>query len=374
MALGNVTVNALNLAQGAFPTVEKYFLFIGVGPINRNTVQFLNGDSDLDAVLGTAASELKTQISAARNNGGQNWACAAIAVADGTAWSAAVDLAMNANLGVEAVVVCTPVTTGASLTAMQTKAGAINTAFGRRLFFIATTLAIDPTPSTGQTWATYVTALTALTTGINALRVSVVAQIFASSIGIYAGRLCNAAVSVADTPMRVETGPLVGVDVTGLPLDNTGVRYSNAQAKALNDQRFAVPQLYSDYPGVFWSDGQMLDAPAGDYQVVENLRIVDKAARAVRLVLIGLVGNRRFNSSPVGTDWATLQLMRPLREMSKSVKFQGIPFPAEIQAPIDGDILINWVTRTQVQVFIKARPYQVPKDLTANIMLDLTTL
>jgi len=372
MSLGKITVNALNLAQGEFPTVEKYFLFIGTGPINRDTVLFLNTDSNLDTELGPAASELKTQITAARANAGQNWACACVPVLDGSAWSAAVDLAMAQDVRVEAIVVCTPVTTSAQLTAMQTKALDINTAYGRRVFFIAQSIAIDPTPVTGKTWAQFVTLLTALTTGLSAYRVSVVAQIYSNSIGIYAGRLCNYGVSVADTPMRVETGPLVGVDQAGLPVDNAGVKYNNAHAKALNDQRFSVPQLYADYPGVFWSDGQTLDAPAGDYQVIENLRVVDKAARAVRLVLIGLLGNRRFNSTPVGEAWTLTKLMRPLFEMSRSYAFFGIPFPAELKAPVDGDVQIQWVTRTQVNIFMIARPYEIPKDITANIVLDLS--
>lgn len=372
MALGNVTVNALNLSQGAFPTVEKFFLFIGAGPTNRNTVLFLNTNSDLNAELGAASSELKTQVAAARANAGQNWSCAAIPLADGTLWEAAVDMAMNQNVKVEAIVVCTPVTASASLTAMQTKAMAINATYGRRVFFIAQSAAIDPTAGTGQTWAQFITALTAITNAISAYRVSIVPQIFPSAIGIYAGRLCSYGTSVADTPMRVETGALVGVDVNNLPVDKDGIIYSNAHAAALNNQRYSVPQLYADYPGVYWSDGTMLDVPAGDYQVIENLRVVDKAARAVRIVVISLIGNRRFNSTPIGEAWAISKFMRPLFEMSRSYLFQGVPFPAEVKPPLDGDIAINWVTRTQVEVFLKVRPFEIPKDITANIVLDLS--
>jgi hypothetical protein len=372
VSLGKITVNALNLAQGPFPTVEKYFLFIGEGATNQNTIRFLNTDSDLDTELGVGASQIKTQVTAARDNAGQNWACAAIPVADGALWDDAVDLAMNADVRVEAIVVCEPITAQADLTAMQTKALEINTVYGRRVFFIACVAAIDPTPSTGQTWSAYITALAALTSGASAYRVSVVPLIFPAAIGIYAGRLCSYNTSVADTPMRVETGPLVGVGQSDLPADNAGVIYSNAHAEALNNQRYSVPQLYADYPGVFWSDGQTLDAPAGDYQVIENLRIVDKAARMVRIVLISLLGNRRFNSTPIGEAWAISKLMRPLYEMSRSYAFQGIPFPAEIKPPKDGDIAINWITRTQVEIFMIARPFEIPKDITANIVLDLS--
>lgn len=65
-------------------------------------------------------------------------------------------------------------------------------------------------------------------------------------------------------------------------------------------------------------------------------------------------------------------MMRPLREMSRSTVFQGIPFPAELKPPQDGDIVVTWITRTQVEVFMKARPFEIPKEITANIVLDLS--
>ncbi|UOA08605.1 DUF2586 domain-containing protein [Methylobacter sp. S3L5C] len=374
MALGKITVNALNLNQGPFPTVEKYFLFIGMGLTGTDTLLFLNTDSDLDIELGIADSELKTQVKAAKANAGQNWACCAVPVTDGALWESAFDMAMNNNVKIEAVVICTPVLVQADLTAMHTKAEETNATYGRRLFFIAGAIAIDSTPTTGQNWSAYITALTALTVTLAAMRVSVVPYIYPDAVGIYAGRLCNYQTSVADTPMRVNTGSLVGQDQSTLPVDSAGIIYNNAHAKALNDQRFSVPQFYPDYEGVYWSDGSLLDTATGDYTVIENLRVIDKAARAVRLVLIGLVGDRRFNSSPIGTAWAMSKLMRPLFEMSRSTDFQGIPFPAELKSPVDGDIAITWITRTSVNIFIIARPLDIPKDLTANIVLDLSTI
>lgn len=369
MAIPEIVVNALNLSQGEFPTVEKYLLFIGEGATNNDTILFLNTDSDLDVELGAADSEIKRNVEAAKLNAGQNWAAAVIPVADGSLWDAAVDLAMNENVRVEGIVICTPVAAQADLTAMQAKAVEINAEYGRRVFFIAAADAINPAT---QTWAAYITAINDLTDGLSAFRVSVVPYIYNNAVGIYAGRLCNDQVSIADTPMRVRTGSLVGVDQSMLPVDSAGVRYSNAHAKALNDQRFSVPVMFADYEGVYWSDGQTLDAATGDFQVIENLRVVDKAARAVRLVLITLLGDRSFNSTPVGTAWATGKLMRPLREMSKSTVFQGIPFPAELKPPQEGDIAITWKTRTEVEIFMVARPFEIPKAITANIILDLS--
>lgn len=371
--LGKATVNSLNLKQGPFPTVEKYFLFIGEGATNTDTLLFLNTDSDLDAELGEADSEIKRQVEAAKLNAGQNWACVALPVADGTLWDPAVDLAMNEDVRVEGIFICTPVSVQADLTAMEAKAVDINSTYGRRLFITAAARPIDSTPDTGETWSTYITALNDLTDSLAAEHVGVVPYIYDDAIGIYAGRLANAQTSVADTPMRVATGSLIGQDQSTLPVDMNGIRYNNAHAKALNDQRFSVPQFYPDYEGIYWSDGQMLDVTAGDYTVIENRRVVDKAARMVRIVLIGLIGDRRFNSTPVGMAWATGKLMRPLFEMSRSTVFQGIPFPAELKPPQDGDIVITWITRTKVEVFMKARPFEIPKDITANIVLDLST-
>jgi len=369
VALPKITVNALNLQQGPFPTVEKYLLYIGEAATNQDQLLFLNTDSDLDVELGEADSELKRQLIAARQNAGENWACVAIATEDGSTWDPLIDMAMNENVKVEGSVICTPVTAAADFTTMQAKSISILAQYNRRLFIEGAIRGID---SETESWSEYISYVGTLTDSINAPRVMPVPYILDDAVGIIAGRLCNSGVSVADTPMRVETGPLVGQDQTTLPVDKNGVRFNMAHAKALNDVRCSVPAFFPDYPGLFWSDAQTLDAPAGDYQVLENLRVVDKAARAVRLVLIGLIGNRRFNSTPAGEAWAINKLMRPLREMSKSTVFQGIPFPAELKPPVDGDIVITWITREKVEVFMKARPFEIPKEITANIVLDLS--
>jgi hypothetical protein len=42
-------------------------------------------------------------------------------------------------------------------------------------------------------------------------------------------------------------------------------------------------QTYPDYPGVYWGDGNMLDAPASDFQVIEYLRLATRPlARCAR--------------------------------------------------------------------------------------------
>lgn len=372
MALGSVSVIAANQNQGAVTAIEKYFLFVGVGPSHQGELVFLNSQSDLDAELGSATSALKTQVAAAQANGGQNWACIAAPIASAAGWEAAVDLGTGYAKGVEAVVMCFAIAAQSEITDYQVKAEAILAASGRRVFFVAAAPAIVATGEGAQTWGTYATAMAALTNGEAAPRVAVVPLIFPDAPGLLAGRLCRADVSIADSPMRVATGAIIGRGPSDLPVDMDGVIYGNAHALALNNARLTVPQLYADYEGVYWSDGQMLDVVGGDYQVVENLRVVDKAARRVRLILISMVADRRLNSSPESIDWATTRLMAPLREMAKSYVFLGIPFVADIEPPQEGDIAIQWVSKTEVKIYMRVTPFESPKTITAYIVLDLS--
>ena len=366
MALGKVSVRNLNLGQGAVSEIERYFLFIGTGVANTGKVLALNTSSDLDVDLGAEDSELKTQIIAARQNGGDRWACAAVPMALIDDWDAAVDLAMR-EVSPEAIVITIPVTTGAELSAMHDKAISIENQYGRRVFFMAATAGIEAE----QDWSGYLAAQKAIVDGLAAPRVLVVPQLHGNNLGVLAGRLANAAVSIADSPMRVATGAVMGLGAT--PVDVNNIPLPSATLSELDKARFSVPQTYPDYPGVFWGDGNMLDAPGSDFQVVEYLRIADKAARRVRLLLIQRVANRAVNNTPNSMAATKSALMKPLREMGRSVLFMGLQFPGDIEPPKDGDIELVWMSKTKVDAYIKVRPYNCPKDLTANIALDLST-
>ena len=141
----------------------------------------------------------------------------------------------------------------------------------------------------------------------------------------------------------------------------------------LDRARLSVSQTYPDYPGVYWGDANMLDTPGSDFQVVEYLRITDKAARLIRPLLIRRVADRRLNSTPNSMAVNTNQLMAPLRAMAKSIKFNGEVFPGDIEPPKDGDLVLEWLSKTKVAAYIKLKPLNCPKDLTANIALDLST-
>ncbi|WP_299580919.1 DUF2586 domain-containing protein [uncultured Microbulbifer sp.] len=366
MALGKVAVNNLNQAQGSTPEIERKALIIGEGATNTGQLISLNSQSDIDTLLGEDSSEIRDNVLAAQLNGGENWQAWAAPQANGYDWAEVVDTAM-ATVSPELIALCTPATTSGELTAMYTKAESLRTSLARRVIIITATPGID---DSSQTWSDYEAAQAAITNGVAGYRVGVVPQLHGNNLGVLAGRLCNHAVSTADSPMRVATGPLIGLGDT--PIDNAGTELTAATLETLDTARLSVPQTYPDYPGTYWGDCNLLDIPGGDYQVIEHLRVVDKAARAVRLLAIAKVANRSLNSTPASINANKTDLMRPLREMSYSTVFAGQHFPGEIKPPTDDSITIVWPSNSAVEIYIKVQPYNSPKAITANIILDIS--
>ncbi|WP_027179785.1 DUF2586 domain-containing protein [Maridesulfovibrio bastinii] len=368
MALGKVQVNNLNLMQGEFNEVENYFLFIGRGSgTNESKFLTVNTDSDLDEILGEGEFNLKIQIESARSNAGQNWNACIYPLADLEEWSDAVDYCME-QAAVEAVVLTDPVIGSTEVDDMQAKAESIMSRYMRPIFFIGNTRKIDLET---ESWSDFSAAIKPLISGVAADQVSIVPCLWGFDLGTYAGRLCNSSVTVADSPMRVATGPLVG-EWSTKPMDKDGREIDMSILEDLDSARFSVPQWYPDYPGMYWGDGNMLDVPAGDYQCVENLRVVQKAMRRVYVLAVARIADRKLNSTPASIAANQTYFMRPLREMSRSVEIMGTQFPGEVKPPKDTDITINWKTKYQVEIYMVVTPYNSPKSITCNLMLDLS--
>ena len=365
MAQGKVLVNNLNLAQGEFPEIERKALFIGVGTKNNGSFLSVNTQTDLEDALGVNGSEIKDNVAAAKLNGGENWFCYAAPQTAGYVLADVVHEAM-ATVSPEIIAICTPIADKAELEAINALAEILRTQYARRVIMLAATPGIEAL----ETWPAYETAQLALVAGVAASRTGAVPQLHGNNLGVLVGRLCNHAVSVADTPMRVATGPVLGLGAE--PTDTNGDVLSGATLTSLDAARLSCPQSYTDYPGVYWGDCNLLDAPGGDYQVIENLRPVDKAARAIRVLAIQRVGNRSLNSTPASIAANKTYFMRVLREMSHSTMFAGTHFPGDIQPPKDDAITITWPTRTKVEIFIKVQPYNCPKEITVNLILDLS--
>ena len=367
MSLGTIQINRLNLMQGPLPEIERHFLFIGEGTVNQGKVLSVSNATDLDEALGADASNLKTQVEAAMVNAGQNWGASVLPIAADGSWADAVDYAMEVT-SCEAIVITDPVTQKTDIEAMFTKAKSILATYMRPVFFMASVRGCGA----DESWADYIAAIEPITDGVAADQVCVVPALWGPDQGTLAGRLCNRAVTVADTPMRVATGPLIGT-FGERPTDKDGVMLSMAHLKALDANRFSVPQWYPDYPGVYWGDCNMLDVPGGDFQVVENLRVIQKAMRQVYPLTVARIGDRRLNSTPESIAQNASYFMRPLRKMSIGSRIGKEIFPGEIHPPARDAITIQWVDKDSVRIYMKARPYNCPKDITVNLMLDLST-
>lgn len=366
MSQGTVTVNNLNLGQSRIDEVERTLLFIGTATSPANgVVVSLDTQTDFDSVFGVADSPLKTNIYTAMQNAGQNWQAYVITAATDGDHITALSTALE-TVSPEGVVSFAEVDE-TDIAAWQAKMLTLRATHGMFLFALLAARGID---TATETWAEYFADMESITDDLVANLCAVVPQLHGNDLGVLAGRLCDRNVSIADTPMRVETGPLISLGAT--PVDSDGEELPSATLSSLDAARYSVPQTYPGYPGVYWGDCNMLESPSGDYKVVEHLRIMLKAMRTIRVMSIYRIGNRLLNSTPASIKAHKTYFSRPLRQMSKSVTFFGYTFPGEIEPPTDDAVLIVWESNTHVKIYLTLKPYNCPKQITANLVLDLS--
>ncbi|QBJ32324.1 DUF2586 domain-containing protein [Hafnia alvei] len=368
MSWPQVTVNQVNQLQGETKEIERTVLYIGMGKTNAGKTVAVNTQSDFDALLGEADSPLKSNVKAAMLNAGQNWAGYVHVLAQDSepeAWEDAVRAA-QAVASVEGVVLVDDVSDKAPINAASSLRSELIDKYGRWVWFA---LAVQA-PQAEETWAEYLERLSALQQGIAASAVQLVPRLWGNEPGVLVGRLCNRAVTIADSPARVATGALLELGSDTLPVDGIGVAVDLATLQALEKQRYSVPMWYPDYDGMYWSDGRTLDAEGGDYQVIEYLRTVDKAARRIRLQAIAKIADRSLNSTPSSIAAHQAYFAKTLRAMAISVQINGVTFPGEVKSPQDGDVTIVWKSATAVEVYMVVRPYECPKSITVSLLLD----
>lgn len=368
MSWPQVTVNQVNQLQGETKEIERTVLYIGMGKTNAGKTVAVNTQSDFDALLGEADSPLKSNLIAAMLNAGQNWAGYVHVLAQDSepeAWEDAVRAA-QAVASVEGVVLVDDVSDKAPINAASSLRSELIAKYGRWVWFA---LAVQA-PQAEETWAEYLERLSALQQGIAASAVQLVPRLWGNEPGVLVGRLCNRAVTIADSPARVATGALLELGSDALPVDGTGAAVDLATLQALEKQRYSVPMWYPDYDGMYWSDGRTLDAEGGDYQVIEYLRTVDKAARRIRLQAIAKIADRSLNSTPSSIAAHQAYFAKTLRAMAISVQINGVTFPGEVKSPQDGDVTIVWKSATAVEVYMVVRPYECPKSITVSLLLD----
>ncbi|HED2942670.1 TPA: DUF2586 family protein [Enterobacter hormaechei subsp. xiangfangensis] len=375
MTWPTVTVSQKNRYNGTTNDIERVVLYVGYGSTNANKTQAVNTGTDLDKALGDADSLLKRIVAAAANNAGQNWFAYVHVMPEpdpddadykfDDAWMKAVTAAQSV-ASVEGVVLAVDVTEKATINRATEMRTTLQAKFGRFVWFV---LSVGG-PEEDESWADYQTRMAALENGIASPGVQLVPRLWGNEPGVLAGRLCNRAVTVADSPARVATGTVTALGSDDLPKDGTGQEIDLAVLQGLQANRYSVPMWYHDYDGIYWSDGRTLDVEGGDYQVIENVRVVDKASRRVRLRAIPKIADRSLNSTPGSIAAHETYFGKPLREMSIATQINGVEFPGEVKPPKDGDVTITWTSSVAVQIYLIVRPYESAKEIGVSIELD----
>ena len=368
MTWPNVGVNQINQLQGETNEVERCVLFVGKGAVNVGKTLAVNTQSDFDKLLGESDSQLKSDVMVAMANAGQNWWGFVHVLADDVGPDAWVDAvkAAQASCSVEGVLLSDDVSTKAPINQAIALRSELISKLGRWVWFILATQGMQE----DEAQADYLARMSTLQDGIAEKAVQLVPRLWGNDPAVLAGRLCNRAVTIADSPARVKTGALVSLGSDELPLDGAGEVLELATLQALEAQRFSVPMWYPDYDGFYWADGRTLDVEGGDYQSIETLRIADKAARRIRLLAISKIADRALNSTPGSIAANQSLFMKPLREMSTAASINGVSFPGEVKPPQDGDVTIVWKSKKAVDIYIVVRTYEVPLQITINLMLD----
>ncbi|HAT2782730.1 TPA: DUF2586 family protein [Citrobacter koseri] len=375
MTWPNINVSQKNRYNGTTKDVERVVLFVGYGKTNVGKTQALNTGSDLDKALGDDDSLLKAIVSAAANNAGQNWFAYVHVLSEPDTddegytpdedWINAVKQAQNV-ASTEGVVLAFDTADKATINRATELRTTLQANFGRFVWFA---LAVGG-PEEGEAWADYVLRATELQKGIASPGVQLIPRLWGNEPGVLAGRLCNRSVTIADSPARVATGAVTALGSDTLPVDGTGAEIDLAVLQSLEVSRFSVPMWYHDFDGIYWSDGRTLDVEGGDYQTIENVRIVDKASRRVRLRAIPKIADRSLNSTPGSIAAHQTYFGKPLREMAIATEINGVPFPGEVKPPRDGDITITWTSSVAVQIYLVVRPYESAKEIGVSIELD----
>lgn len=368
MAIGSVSVTQQNTNSGSTSEVERTVLFIGSGGASAtaDAVHAISQDTDLDSILGSEDSDLKTNIQAALNNASTNFTAFAIAL-DALDWAAAITLALDTpeDKDVEMIALTDAITAAVSVDELQAAAVAARNTWAKLVSIHAATAGI----AADQSWSEYIAAQTALQTDKVADRVSLVPQLHGNNLGVVIGRLANEEVSIADSPMRVATGAVVNLGTA--PEDKDGNALTMAHIKSLADQRLSVPQWYTGYDGTYWADHPVLDAEGGDFQVIEHRRVIDYLARRIRIKATSKIGDRKLNSSDSSIAYHESYFMETIQTAAKSTTINGEVQPGLVETPSDGDIAISWPSTKSVDIYMQAKPYDCPKAISTYISLDL---
>ena len=247
----------------------------------------------------------------------------------------------------------------------------LNLNYDKYFFFITHIKAID---NNSKSWDEYITNLKSIApneeSGEILPTVMALPNFFGFELGALAGRLCKKTVTIADSPMRVETGALVG-DFEKTPKDKNGSPLDNSILTQIDALKFSVPQQYSGKIGWYWADGNTFDKTGGDFAVIENLRVVQKLLRRVYLLGVDVIANRDFNSSLSSIKKYEAYFQTPHYKMSERKTILGVEFIGECYEPSSEDIALKWTDQSTVAIALAIRPYNSAKKIHLAVALRL---
>ena len=218
-------------------------------------------------------------------------------------------------------------------------------------------------PEAGQSVDEWVSSLTAeaedlATTGLSVCaaygKVSDIAtgrQVVRNLAGLYAGRV--SAIGVQQHPGQVSLGAMPSI----VALAPEGI--NAAHISALDDARFVTFRTYEGFPGHYVNDGRIMAAPTSDYQQVETRRVVDKAARQVRIAAL------RFHKGP-GTPGGLAAFQAALQVPLGVMVADGEIMGAQVVIPPGQNILSTGRLRARLRII----PVPIMREIEVEIGLD----
>lgn len=358
MTVPSVQTTNQNLQQSTPDGIENRFLVVGTGTVNKGSLQFITGTSDVEALLGDGA--LAANVQALVDNalvGGDVYG-AVYVLDDEEDFNDALVAAKAAGFSAELLIVSDIQNDGDYFESVQTELISLKL----QGLFMAALIAVPGIDAATQTWAEYATANNALLGDISADHICPVPQLTNTCIGVLAGRLCRDDLSVGDTPVRTKSGAVLSLG--DLPVDSAGITYATAHATALDTVRLSVPVTHNGQPGTYWADANLLDGPTGDYQTLEILRVILKGSRLVHARMFSRLGDRTLNSSTISTKAGEEYAMSPLKDMART---RTNSEPGEIYSPVDGDVEIFWVTDEEFEMSVGMQPIKSAKKIKNKI-------
>ena len=385
MAYGKVTVTQKDNNGGGITEVERVVLWIGEADgLYTGQLYTVNAQTDFDDLLGPEDSDLKANLVACQLNAGPNFTAYVFPIMEGGEGQYTWDQALlkviedPRGIGFEMVALTNTPYNSMEVRSYQDICDSVLNFAQMYITVHAATPGLDMQAE--DSWDDFYDKALGLQNGVVAPRVHLVPQIDGNNLGVVIGRLINDQFSIADSPMRVASGPVKGLGLMedGVlierPEDVTGEIAESAMLEDLSNNRLSVPQTYLGKRGTYWGDHMSLADEGSDFQVYENIRVLDYLTRRVRLLAINKIADREFNSTASSIDAHQGYFMKPILDASKDTVFKDRTIPGICQKPVDGDIVITWVSTTQVQIYMMVAPVNSPKKIGVNISLDLNRL